>query len=371
MTTFSPAIHGAINDCYSSLTDQQGWSNALHSLALSLGADAACFYAEDAANLRLSFPASPRYQNFLEEFVKAGWWRTDHRALRGWPRLRGGNRVLVDHDLVTDKERQGLAVYHDLYTKHDLTWWAAVSFRVGDRDWAMPILRAEAKTPFGAEARFLLELVPHLSRIVGIGTAMMAAGTLDAVEMFELGRRPAVSVDWSGRCIALNARAEGLLGRDLFIAGGHLRATDASSDAQLQSFVHAALQARSMAELPPAVTIRRAGRMPVVVDAITTSNALSRGGFTLQRILLLTDLEQASHTGPAMLRQVFGFTQAEARLAEQLSAGHTLAQASEQLGLSLETARTQLKTIFARTGTHRQADLLRLLDRASLAVGRP
>lgn len=360
----------AINDCYSSLTDQKGWSNALHSLALAAGADAACFYAEDAADLRLSFPASPRYQSFLEEFVKGGWWRTDHRALRGWPRLRGGNRVLVEHDLVTDQERQRLPVYHDLYCKHDLTWWAAVSFRVGDRDWAMPLLRSEAKGPFEAQAHCLLELVPHLSRIIGIGTAMMAAGTNDAVEMFELGRRPAVSVDWSGRCIALNAGAESLLGRDLFIAGGRLRATDAGSDSQLQGFVHAALQARSMAELPPAITIRRAGRMPVIVDAVTTSSALSRGGFTLQRILLLTDLEHSSPTGAATLRQIFGFTQAEARLAEQLSAGLTLAQASERLGLSLETARTQLKTVFARTGTHRQADLVRLLDRASLAVGR-
>lgn len=370
MTVLSPDMQDALNACHGGLTDQTDWTTAMQALAVAAGADAACFYAEGAAELRLRFPASPRYQHFLEDFLTGGWWRRDHRALRGWTRLRGGNRFLVEHDLVTDKEREALPVYHDLYSKHDLTWWAAVSFRVGDQDWAMPLLRSEAKGPFGAEAKSLLDLTPHLARVVGIGAAMTTTGARDAVDMLEMGQRAAVSLDWSGRCLALNAKAEALLGTDLFVARRRLRATDAVSDRQLQALVWAALEARSMAELPPAITIKRSAGLPLVVDAIATPSALGTSGLKLQTILLLTDLAEPARIGTVQLRQIFGFTAAEARLAEQLSAGWTLAESSQHLGLSLETARTQLKTIFVRTGTHRQADLLRLLDRAVRAVGR-
>jgi DNA-binding CsgD family transcriptional regulator len=43
--------------------------------------------------------------------------------------------------------------------------------------------------------------------------------------------------------------------------------------------------------------------------------------------------------------------------------GDTLAEAAEALGIAKETARSRLKSIFARTGVARQADLILLLSR--------
>src|SRR5262249_9141859 len=59
-----------------------------------------------------------------------------------------------------------------------------------------------------------------------------------------------------------------------------------------------------------------------------------------------------------LLRCHFGLTPAEARLALHLVAGETLRCAAVKLSITYETARTQLKKIFNKTGTCRQAELV-------------
>lgn len=59
--------------------------------------------------------------------------------------------------------------------------------------------------------------------------------------------------------------------------------------------------------------------------------------------------------------QRFGLTPAELRLCIALTDGLSLAEYSEQFHISPHTARSQLKRIFAKTGTHRQVQLLRLI----------
>jgi len=59
-----------------------------------------------------------------------------------------------------------------------------------------------------------------------------------------------------------------------------------------------------------------------------------------------------------LLRCHFGLTPAEARLALHLVAGETLRSAEVKLGITYESARTQLKKIFNKTGTSRQAELV-------------
>ena len=57
----------------------------------------------------------------------------------------------------------------------------------------------------------------------------------------------------------------------------------------------------------------------------------------------------------------FGLTPSEARLAFHLVTGETLRSAAAELHISYETARTQLKNIFSKTGTCRQAELVAVI----------
>jgi DNA-binding CsgD family transcriptional regulator len=85
-------------------------------------------------------------------------------------------------------------------------------------------------------------------------------------------------------------------------------------------------------------------------------------------LLAVTD-PAAGKPDPRLLRDVLGLTQAEAALAAELAAGATLAAAARARGISLETARTQLKSVLGKTGCARQQDLARLLARLAPEPG--
>jgi DNA-binding CsgD family transcriptional regulator len=70
-------------------------------------------------------------------------------------------------------------------------------------------------------------------------------------------------------------------------------------------------------------------------------------------------LNMSAHDEPIdLLQSHFSLAPAEARLALHLVAGETLRSAEVKLSISYETARTCLKSIFNKTGTCRQAELV-------------
>ena len=62
------------------------------------------------------------------------------------------------------------------------------------------------------------------------------------------------------------------------------------------------------------------------------------------------------------LIEALGVTPAEAKLITHLVDGLTLTAAAEALGVSRNTARTQLSSIFTKTGLNRQSQLVKLVS---------
>ena len=61
------------------------------------------------------------------------------------------------------------------------------------------------------------------------------------------------------------------------------------------------------------------------------------------------------------LRDAFGLTLAEAKVAAHCAAGFRVRQTAERLGRSKETVRTQLARVFEKTGVSSQIQLAALL----------
>lgn len=68
------------------------------------------------------------------------------------------------------------------------------------------------------------------------------------------------------------------------------------------------------------------------------------------------------------LCQFFDLIPSEARLALALSRGMSIAEAAGEMGLTVESARTYSKRIYAKTGARGQADLVRFIHRSVLAI---
>jgi len=74
-------------------------------------------------------------------------------------------------------------------------------------------------------------------------------------------------------------------------------------------------------------------------------------------------LGRENHGSTALIGSAFALTAAEIRLCASLAQNLTLKEAAMQLGLTVGTARDRLKTIFQKTGTHRQSELIGLIKR--------
>lgn len=75
-------------------------------------------------------------------------------------------------------------------------------------------------------------------------------------------------------------------------------------------------------------------------------------------VMLIIDPSGLAALDVELLQDFFGFTAAEANLAHTLHHGVPLTAAAEALRISVNTARTQLRSMFKKTGVNSQAELL-------------
>jgi DNA-binding CsgD family transcriptional regulator len=102
------------------------------------------------------------------------------------------------------------------------------------------------------------------------------------------------------------------------------------------------------------------GALEVLVTPLRTANSKISPALPGRAsvMIVLVDPDQAIEMHASELRQLYGFTAAEARLALQLVMGKDLPAAALAMEVSIHTVRTLLKRAFERTGTHRQADFI-------------
>jgi DNA-binding CsgD family transcriptional regulator len=178
----------------------------------------------------------------------------------------------------------------------------------------------------------------------------------------------AVLLDATKRILRLNDQAQKHLGEALSTTQGRLCATDRGCDALFQTMLDQALKygGRERDWRREAIGLKRKGRRPVIARVVSVAgeahNLLEGAGLAV----LLVDPEDCPDLSHSLLQQVFGLTKSEARLASHLMCGQCLEEIAAATGVSLGTVRSQIKAVFAKTHTHRQAELVGLLTRLAL-----
>jgi len=91
-----------------------------------------------------------------------------------------------------------------------------------------------------------------------------------------------------------------------------------------------------------------------------------RGTSGPQTVLILVDLSATPRPASRSLQKIFGLTPTEARLAIAMAGGESLEEIAEATDVTIGTVRKQLASVFVKTDTHRQSELVALLARVSL-----
>jgi DNA-binding CsgD family transcriptional regulator/PAS domain-containing protein len=365
----------ALQDCYDAVLAAERWPQALQLIAESAGASSCTFCFPDDPSV--SVPISTEHGEFAELWLRNQPHIPDpHLKLCSRPG-RIGRPWLIEDDISTEDSRRIDPYYQETARRGKRDWWASADFSVNGRLCCLVMYRDCDGGPFfPEEGRYFARVGGRLAGIVGVAEKFAAFSLSSTLSVLEQVSSAAIVINDTGRAVGLNQAAENLLGEDFSLVQGRLAARDRESHRRLQRLVMEAISEgrtvsgsrSSLASYPPAIIHRE--EAPWLLAEAMPLSAFGCDLFGCGRaILLLTDLTSPRRPDAKLLGIVFGLTPGEARLAAKLGSGFGLSDAAGSLGIGLETARTQLKMIFAKTNTDRQAELVRILARLRPRAG--
>lgn len=220
--------------------------------------------------------------------------------------------------------------------------------------------------------RALQILAPHLKLALRTRARLCALDAANDRALAALEHvRDGLAVVTPGRVVLLrNAAATEILSRrdSLILQGDRLGAACDAETLALRNLVErAGGRGGDIHRTGGSLRITRlSGDRPIVVHVLPLREqpaAQEEAGV----LVLMIDPDLRAEPDLALMREVFGLSAAEAVVAARIARGDNLKSIAEDLAVYLTTVRTQLQNVFAKTDTHRQADLVRLLLRTGVA----
>jgi DNA-binding CsgD family transcriptional regulator len=295
----------------------------------------------------------------MEAWVDGPFYQDNPRGQRLVPRREP--RFLTDLDAFTPEEIERDAFYTSFLRSHGLGWCVgtAIHSPAGDT-LVFSTEKAHAKGPVPREIAELLDpLRPHLARAAILSARFGLERARATVEGLNLIGLPAAVLSRQGRVLAAN---EALLAYapDIRIAAGdRLEFSSSKTRALFAAACEGSLSPlTSGGSIPVARSLTRS---PFVLHVVPMRGQ-GRDVFSGAELLLyITPVVQQAGPPSELLQALFDLSPAEARVAAMMTQGHSVKVIAESLSVQPNTIRVQLKSIFSKTGTGRQAELVSLL----------
>jgi len=109
------------------------------------------------------------------------------------------------------------------------------------------------------------------------------------------------------------------------------------------------------------VIVQRPDKLPVIVRIWPFGGSATEPNRDVQALVTLSELGPKPGPPAPILAKTFRLTPSEAKVASIIARGASPQIAARELKISRETARNRLKSVFAKTDTHRQSELVALL----------
>lgn len=349
-----------IDSVYDAALDAEHWPHALEGFTHFFGSSAAHLSIDNQASTHgqlVSFGTDPAYARSYADYYAARnvlWQRIVRDAING---------VATSRMIMPTDELRKSEFYNDfLRPQEGEETLCSLFLQQADPTTSLVIWRPERLGPWEQKhLEFLKVLTPHVrgalranQYIGGLRLAQDLAG--EALYHLEHG---IILVDAQALMLFANRAAEAILADGVLrIDRQRLVAQQPSDTSALGRMINRAAKDR----LGGSFVISRDKRPSLLINVVpikaeTSLLARNLGG----AILFIKDLERPAKPDVTDFANYFGLSPAQAALAHELVTGDGLIAAAKRLGVSHSTVRTHLGQIFQKTGTRRQAELVRLI----------
>ena len=362
-----------VGHIYDAALAPESWPRFLHSLTEVMDGHVADFAYDDGrpqgARIRVSARFDPEGVRLYNDY----YWTIDPFLKVGTARnLFQAGLVTLGSSAIPFREFQKTEFYNDFGSHYGLTSGVTAVIQAKPPVSAvLSVSQRDGKSFGDAEVSLMQRLLPHVHRALKVHERM---GELlqhrnaaeDVIDRLPFG---VMLLDASGQAVLVNYGARQILDAQdgLVLRNGTLVAASVAQTAALRALIAQATGAARGEGLGSggALAIGRPSMkrpVQVLVTPLRTSGIdFSFGSAAPSIAVFISDPELTPLANDAILQQFFGLTPAEARLAILLLQHQSVEEAAESLDISLNTARTHLKKLFAKTSTRRQSELVRLL----------
>jgi DNA-binding CsgD family transcriptional regulator len=351
-----------INAIYEASSITERWPKILERLSNIAGCYGAALVAVNSAH-DLRFIATDTMQSFMNVFIRDGWMARNSRAGRLISKRYAG--FVTDLDIFTEQEIQKDPLYVEFLRPIGGGWGTGTIINIPCGDMVIFNLeRAHKDGPVkAAGVKALDALRPHLARAavlsarLGLDKARAMADMLGYIGLAGavLGRR--------GQLIAANSEFQCLIGKLFWDRRERLTLCNLPADKMffdgLQRIIDGSFTA------PLSIPISMLGDQPPIIAHLVPVRGAANDIFSqATTVIYLTPVGRSKTAAMDALAALFDLTPAETRVAGCLIEGQSIALIADQSGRSPETVRSQIKSIFRKTGTERQSELVALLTTA-------
>lgn len=368
-------IGGLLDLAYGAALDASLWPGFLTAFADIVGAQSSALVWQDqrtrqgrGLGARLDPAVLPIYFNAFATRHPSQRWRHDPRE-----RLRHFiPHVVADDEAMSKTELMRTDFYNDFMRPFDLhsVLRAGLTAR-GEEAAFLMVARPQRRERFDDEPLAIIaRLHPHVIRAFElsqkVGAAQPRASGAEA--LLAASPQALFVVDGDGRVLHANPAAEALVAARIGVglAGGRLCGPTSPATQRLHALIAQAAAPEAAQRAGGSMAMVSPGRrlpLPVSVAPVRADAPVALDP-TPSVLVCISDLEARASLSEMRLREVFGLSRAEARVAVAIFEGATPREAAERLGVSFYTVRGHLVRIFEKTGAGRQAELTRLLAAA-------
>lgn len=353
-----------VDEVYEALFGAGDWTRLLSGLASVLPDGRAMLVHHDVAAgrgaLHLNANVPPEWQEaYNTHFSRINPWMP-HVAQR---KLGVASNTSA---MVTPKVLGRTEFYGDLLRQIDFREGVGITLEREDGlAFALSLLGSSGEDQVIADAMVVLETVaPHLRRAFAFYrgvTSRSASPGLSALEaqmtvgVLRIGLRGTIQV--------MNLAAERILAerQGLYLdPAGRLTTDQRAVNDALQAWWSVWSVATPASRTATWLLRRPDPRLPLRLTLLQPPQDGARTYFVGPETFVLIEDPERQRDRTSDLSAFYRLTPAEARVLAGLAAGRTLTQVATDRSLSIETVRTQLKSLFAKTGTGTQAELVRL-----------
>jgi DNA-binding CsgD family transcriptional regulator len=351
---------------YGAVGKPEMWDRVVQEIALTTGSASIGFFA--------GAPDAMRPALLSMTGIDLGTWRSfsDYYASINPIMARCEAKLSPDElwksDMViTDAELGKTEFYNDFFKPNRMHYTMGLRLVLESGPSAsFSCQRPKDDGPFSEAAEVVATtLKPHLQRALELHHRMgaMETATMGLEAALDAHEHAVFGVGTDGRVMLLNRRAEAVVreGDCLRLSNGRLTAVSSRDNRKLQKLLSDAVGIGFGPEQASAMLLERtsdkAALRMTATRFVSTINGGSRG---LAALVFVSDPASVPQSRGTLMRALYGLTPAEARVSDLLLQGLDTAEVADQLGLTLGTVQLQTKRVMSKTGTRRQAELLKL-----------